>query len=317
MKQQSKQLPTRIDAGGVCIQAKDWSELDVARFRLPKGLDGTLLFRGLPDNRCQCPHWGTVLRGSIHVTYADGSEEVAYADEVYYWPAGHTVRVDEDFEAIAFQPECGDERADRSPEDPIGRDLAIRQSAKGVTTVSLKIVDRNIWLAAACQLAGRRAGDILDARVRGIARRRARDREDRRRRGPSVGRLPGLPARGLRDRRAARRSIKAERRRIPQAARDVEIPLHTHTSAERMILVAGELHVKYEGRAPPAHARLVRLWAGRTGAQRRLRQRSALRALHRIRVRAGRRAFRTEASKPDHASSIQETRDATRHHRRH
>lgn len=104
MKQRSTQLPTRIDAGGVCIQAKDWSELNVARIRLPKGLDAVPLFRGLPDNRCQCPHWGTVLRGSIHVTYADGSEEVACAGEVYYWPAGHTVRVDEDFEAIAFSP---------------------------------------------------------------------------------------------------------------------------------------------------------------------------------------------------------------------
>ena len=28
-----------------------------------------------------------------------------------------------------------------------------------------------------------------------------------------------------------------------------KIPLHTHTSAERMVLVAGELHVKYEGQA--------------------------------------------------------------------
>jgi quercetin dioxygenase-like cupin family protein len=29
-----------------------------------------------------------------------------------------------------------------------------------------------------------------------------------------------------------------------------EIPLHTHTSAERMVLVSGELHVTYEGQAP-------------------------------------------------------------------
>lgn len=29
-----------------------------------------------------------------------------------------------------------------------------------------------------------------------------------------------------------------------------EIPLHTHTSAERMVLVAGELEVTYQGQAP-------------------------------------------------------------------
>lgn len=29
-----------------------------------------------------------------------------------------------------------------------------------------------------------------------------------------------------------------------------EIPLHTHTSAERMVLLSGELHVSYEGQTP-------------------------------------------------------------------
>jgi quercetin dioxygenase-like cupin family protein len=35
--------------------------------------------------------------------------------------------------------------------------------------------------------------------------------------------------------------------RVPARA---EIPLHSHTSAERMVLVAGELEVAYEGQAP-------------------------------------------------------------------
>jgi quercetin dioxygenase-like cupin family protein len=35
--------------------------------------------------------------------------------------------------------------------------------------------------------------------------------------------------------------------RVPARA---GIPLHTHTSAERMVLVAGELEVAYEGQAP-------------------------------------------------------------------
>jgi hypothetical protein len=38
------------------------------------------------------------------VRYADGSEEVVRAGEVYHWPPGHTVRVDEDYEAIEFSP---------------------------------------------------------------------------------------------------------------------------------------------------------------------------------------------------------------------
>jgi hypothetical protein len=104
LKQDKTQLPTRLEAGGVCIQAQDWSELNVARIRFPKGADATPLLVGLPQDLCQCPHWGMVLQGSIHVRYADGNEEVVGAGQVYYWPPGHTVWVDEDYEAVEFSP---------------------------------------------------------------------------------------------------------------------------------------------------------------------------------------------------------------------
>jgi len=104
VKQPMSELPTRLEAGGVCIQAQDWGELNVARIRFPKGADATPLLEGLPQNLCPCPHWGTVLRGSIHVRYADGREEVVRAGDVYYWPPGHTVWVDEDYEAVEFSP---------------------------------------------------------------------------------------------------------------------------------------------------------------------------------------------------------------------
>ena len=104
MKQTLTNLPTRLEAGGVCIQAQDWSDLNVARIRFPKGADATPLLVGLPNDLCQCPHWGTVLSGSIHVRYADGTEEVVRAGDVYHWPPGHTVWVDEDYEAVEFSP---------------------------------------------------------------------------------------------------------------------------------------------------------------------------------------------------------------------
>lgn len=104
MKEKRTELPTRLEAGGVCIQAHDWGDINVARIRFPKGADAAPLLEGLPQNVCQCPHWGTVLKGSIHVSYADGSEETVNAGEVYYWPPGHTVRVDEDYEAVEFSP---------------------------------------------------------------------------------------------------------------------------------------------------------------------------------------------------------------------
>jgi len=104
MKQDLNTLPVRLESGGICIQSQDWAELNVARIRFPKGADATSLLEGMPQNLCQCPHWGTVVKGSIHVRYADGTEEVVQSGQVYYWPPGHTVWVDEDYEAIEFSP---------------------------------------------------------------------------------------------------------------------------------------------------------------------------------------------------------------------
>ena len=34
-------------------------------------IDATPLYKGLPDDRCQCPHWGYVLSGAVTFRYAD------------------------------------------------------------------------------------------------------------------------------------------------------------------------------------------------------------------------------------------------------
>lgn len=36
--------------------------------------DATPLFKGLPDDRCQCPHWGVVMAGQITFRWADHEE---------------------------------------------------------------------------------------------------------------------------------------------------------------------------------------------------------------------------------------------------
>ena len=105
MKEPTHKLPTRLDANGVCIQGHDWGGMNVARIRFPKGADAKPLLEGLPGDLCQCPHWGVVVKGSIHVDFADGRKETVRAGEVYHWPPGHTVRVDEDYEAIEFSPQ--------------------------------------------------------------------------------------------------------------------------------------------------------------------------------------------------------------------
>ena len=70
------------------------------------GRGGLLVIDGNASSRCGISMKGIdiVVKGSIHVTYTDGTEETVNAGEVYYWPPGHTVRVDEDYEAIEFSP---------------------------------------------------------------------------------------------------------------------------------------------------------------------------------------------------------------------
>jgi hypothetical protein len=65
--------------------------------------DPAELFRGLPDDRCQCPHWGVVLSGSVSFRFADHTETYV-AGDAYYAPPGHTPVVTEGTEVVEFSP---------------------------------------------------------------------------------------------------------------------------------------------------------------------------------------------------------------------
>jgi hypothetical protein len=104
MKLSCESIPDTINHGGVHVRGVDWGELNISRIRFPAGADAAPLLQGLPGDLCQCPHWGMVLKGSIHVCFGDGRTETVRAGEVYYWPPGHTVRVDDEYEALEFSP---------------------------------------------------------------------------------------------------------------------------------------------------------------------------------------------------------------------
>jgi hypothetical protein len=65
--------------------------------------DGAPVFRGLPDDRCQCPHWGVVMRGEMSLRYADG-EETYRAGDAYVARPGHIPVVTAGTEIIEFSP---------------------------------------------------------------------------------------------------------------------------------------------------------------------------------------------------------------------
>ena len=61
-------------------------------------------FEGLPDDRCQCDHWGYLFEGSFRVTYGDGPEEVVHAGEAYHLRPGHFVQTLEPVQLLELSP---------------------------------------------------------------------------------------------------------------------------------------------------------------------------------------------------------------------
>lgn len=96
-------LPVVVSEDEVEIRAREAGELTISRVALAKGHDARGLFRGLPDDLCQCPHWGYVIRGSLRVWTADGSSEF-HAGQAFYWPPGHAPEALEDTEFLEISP---------------------------------------------------------------------------------------------------------------------------------------------------------------------------------------------------------------------
>jgi len=83
---------------GRYVELDDWT---VSFERFPIGSDPSPLFKGLPDDRCQCTHVGYVVSGEFLVNYADRSEKVR-AGDAYLLTPGHLTVLADDTEVIEF-----------------------------------------------------------------------------------------------------------------------------------------------------------------------------------------------------------------------
>jgi len=79
-----------------------WADFNVELANIAIG-DATEFFAKLPDGRCQCPHWGYLIKGRLRMKYAD-HDEVISAGDVYYLPPGHIPVVEEAVELVEFSP---------------------------------------------------------------------------------------------------------------------------------------------------------------------------------------------------------------------
>ena len=103
MRGSVQDIPVAMEAAGVVIRLAEWGEMNVGLETFPAGTDTEPVFKGLPDDRCQCPHWGYVIKGQLRYHFAD-REEVFNAGDVYYAAPGHTPLLGDDTEYVEFSP---------------------------------------------------------------------------------------------------------------------------------------------------------------------------------------------------------------------
>lgn len=113
MQVPKEQVDVRMEIPGAIIRqrldfgdASGYGKISAEYFTLSAGVDTTPLFQGLEGNLCQCPHWGYVLRGQITTIDGQGERETVRANDLFYWPEGHNVKVDQDAEIIMFSPQA-------------------------------------------------------------------------------------------------------------------------------------------------------------------------------------------------------------------
>ena len=79
-------------------------DLAAEYFSLGAGTDIAPLLQGLHGDACDAAHWGYMLAGEVVVSYSDGTVDRCTTGDCFYWPAGHSVRVEQDAEVILFSP---------------------------------------------------------------------------------------------------------------------------------------------------------------------------------------------------------------------
>jgi hypothetical protein len=103
MHSKREDVPTAVQTPGMTIRSAEYGPMTIEAGDVKEEMDVAPLFVGLRDNRCQCEHWGYVIKGKITFRFADRNE-VYGAGEVYYAEPGHTPIMHAGLEYVEFSP---------------------------------------------------------------------------------------------------------------------------------------------------------------------------------------------------------------------
>jgi len=96
--------PQCQEAGPVVDLRDELHGYTVSFTSMLEDIDATPFMKGLPDDRCQCPHRGYVFKGKMTGRFAD-HDEVYEAGDAFYTPPGHIpVGNDPGTEILWFSP---------------------------------------------------------------------------------------------------------------------------------------------------------------------------------------------------------------------
>jgi len=103
MSKVSKDSAQVEDHGPVVDRHEDLDGYTVNFVSFRQDIDATPMLKGLPDDRCQCPHWGYVFKGRLTFRFAD-HDEVFEAGDAFYLPPGHVPIAEAGSEYLQFSP---------------------------------------------------------------------------------------------------------------------------------------------------------------------------------------------------------------------
>jgi hypothetical protein len=98
------QVPVAIEGDGVQLRKQAiGGGMTVAFVNARQGVDLRPPLKGLPDDRCQCPHWGYVIKGTVRMHTGAGHQDYT-AGQAFYWAPGHAPEFIDDAEYVDFSP---------------------------------------------------------------------------------------------------------------------------------------------------------------------------------------------------------------------
>jgi hypothetical protein len=109
---QISDVPIKVNAPGAVARQKTdfgdatgYGKIGAEHFKMDAGTDIAPLLHGLENDLCQALHWGYLIQGDLTVTYTSGGTEGVHVGGMFYWPPGHTVKVNQDAEFVLFSPQ--------------------------------------------------------------------------------------------------------------------------------------------------------------------------------------------------------------------